>query len=379
MKSEPHLLGMVPIFEYPANRARIGAFELVLNLLDALNDVTSNRLDGVAQQVQSFLKFINCEIDRETMEQVRELGAIMIKSVQGQNADVDTVRNELDRTGDYRELHIATRWSVWDVIGRLERQEEDAPTGRARFIAVPALNERDESNFDFPGIANKFTTEKYRRLRESMDEVNWRALYMNEPIEREGQLYSEEELRRYFELPKGEPDAVIGVCDTKAKGSDYCVLPVAYKYGEDYYIADAVCDNNADTGVLEEKMARILADRNVQVCQFESNSAGWSIAEQVQKRVKSFGARCSVSTKPTTANKETKIIVNAPWVKEHCLFRDKSTYTRNSDYGRLIEQMMLYTVAGKNRHDDAPDAMAMLALYAQSFGMAKVRAVERPY
>jgi phage uncharacterized protein (putative large terminase), C-terminal domain len=282
-------------------------------------------------------------------------------------------------TGDYRELHIATRWSVWDVIGRLERQEEDAPTGRARFIAVPALNERDESNFDFPGIANKFTTEKYRRLRESMDEVNWRALYMNEPIEREGQLYSEEELRRYFELPKGEPDAVIGVCDTKAKGSDYCVLPVAYKYGEDYYIADAVCDNNADTGVLEEKMARILADRNVQVCQFESNSAGWSIAEQVQKRVKSFGARCSVSTKPTTANKETKIIVNAPWVKEHCLFRDKSTYTRNSDYGRLIEQMMLYTVAGKNRHDDAPDAMAMLALYAQSFGMAKVRAVERPY
>ena len=204
-------------------------------------------------------------------------------------------------------------------------------------------------------------------------------MYMSEPIEREGQLYSEEELRRYFELPKGEPDAVIGVCDTKAKGSDYCVLPVAYKYGEDYYIADAVCDNNADTGVLEEKMARILADRNVQVCQFESNSAGWSIAEQVQKRVKSFGARCSVSTKPTTANKETKIIVNAPWVKEHCLFRDKSTYTRNSDYGRLIEQMMLYTVAGKNRHDDAPDAMAMLALYAQSFGMAKVRAVERPY
>ena len=97
VRSEPHLLGMVPIFEYPANRARIGAFELVLNLLDALNDVTSNRLDGVAQQVQSFLKFINCEIDRATMDQVRELGAIMIKSVQGQTADVDTVKNDLDQ------------------------------------------------------------------------------------------------------------------------------------------------------------------------------------------------------------------------------------------------------------------------------------------
>ena len=97
VRSEPHLLGMVPIFEYPANRARIGAFELCISLCDALNNVTSNRLDGVEQTVQSFLKFINCAIDRETMEQVRELGAIMIKSIQGQTADVDTVKTDLDQ------------------------------------------------------------------------------------------------------------------------------------------------------------------------------------------------------------------------------------------------------------------------------------------
>lgn len=94
---EKHILGMVPIFEYPANRARIGAFELVIDLLDALNNVTSNRMDGVEQTIQSFLKFINCQIDRETMEKVRELGAIMIKSVQGQTADVDTVKTDLDQ------------------------------------------------------------------------------------------------------------------------------------------------------------------------------------------------------------------------------------------------------------------------------------------
>lgn len=97
VRSEPHIMEMVPIFEYPANRARIGAFELVITLCDALNDVTANRLDAVAQTVQSFLKFINCQIDRETMAQVRELGAIMIKSIQGQNADVDTVKTDLDQ------------------------------------------------------------------------------------------------------------------------------------------------------------------------------------------------------------------------------------------------------------------------------------------
>ena len=96
-RAERHLLGMIPIFEYPANRARIGAFELVIDLLDALNAVTSNRLDGVEQTIQSFLKFINCQIDKDTMDKVRELGAIMIKSVQGQTADVDTVKNDLDQ------------------------------------------------------------------------------------------------------------------------------------------------------------------------------------------------------------------------------------------------------------------------------------------
>ena len=281
-------------------------------------------------------------------------------------------------TGDYRELHIATRWSVWDVIGRLERQEMDAPTGRAKFIAVPALNEKDESNFDYPGIENKFTTERYRLLRDSMDDVNWRALYMNEPIEREGQLYSEEELRRYFELPPGEPDAIIAACDTKAKGTDYCALPVAYRYGEDYYIDGAVCDNG-DTGVVEEKLAVTLTQHRVQMAQFESNSAGWSVAEKVQKRVRELGGRCSISTKPTTANKETKVIVNAPWVKEHCLFRDKSLYRRNSDYGKFMEQMMTYTVAGRNKNDDVVDVLAQLALYAQSFETVKVVAFQRPY
>ena len=54
-----------------------------------------------------------------------------------------------------------------------------------------------------------------------MDDASWRALYMNEPIEREGLLYAEDELRRYFELPDGEPDGVVSICDTKDKGKDY--------------------------------------------------------------------------------------------------------------------------------------------------------------
>lgn len=67
---------------------------------------------------------------------------------------------------------------------------------------------------------------------------------MNEPIEREGLLYHEDELRRYFDLPNQEPDAILAVCDTKDRGSDYCVMPIAYQYGQDFYIEDFVCDNS---------------------------------------------------------------------------------------------------------------------------------------
>lgn len=93
-----HSLGMIPIFEYPANAARLGAFEIVLDLLDELNNIASNRMDGIEQYVQAFIKFINCEIDEEEYKKFLALGAIKVKSTQGQAADVDMVSNALDQS-----------------------------------------------------------------------------------------------------------------------------------------------------------------------------------------------------------------------------------------------------------------------------------------
>lgn len=92
-------LGCIPIFEYPANNARLGAFEIVLPLLDAINALESDRMDGVDQEIQSFIKFINCDIDEETFNAMKELGAIKVKSVDGQKADVDIVTTKLDQGG----------------------------------------------------------------------------------------------------------------------------------------------------------------------------------------------------------------------------------------------------------------------------------------
>ena len=97
IESAPHALGMIPIIEYPANNARLGAFEIVLPLLDAINDVASNRMDGIEQFIQAFIKFVNCDISAEDFSKLKDLGAIKVKSTDGANADVDIVTNELNQ------------------------------------------------------------------------------------------------------------------------------------------------------------------------------------------------------------------------------------------------------------------------------------------
>lgn len=274
-----------------------------------------------------------------------------------------------------KEIHIATRWSVHDVIGRLEQQYGGDP--RAKFVVLPALDDNGESNFDYTyGVG--FDRQYFEDMRMNLDEASFKALFMNQPIEREGLLYDIDELRRYFYLPEGDPDAIIGICDTKDKGTDYAFLPVACVYGQDYYIEDCVCDNGLPN-VVDARLVIVLTKNKVQMCRFESNSAGGRIAEKIQNAVKGKGGITRITTKFTSANKETKIIVNSPWVKEHCLFKDSSLYKRNSDYGRMIDMLTSYTVAGKNKHDDVPDGMAMLAEFAQSLVGSKVEVFKRPW
>ena len=279
------------------------------------------------------------------------------------------------KIGDHcKELHIATRWSVHDIIGRLEHDYGDSD--RAKFIVIPALDDNDESNFDYAyGVG--FNTKFYHEQRNIMEDASWRALYMNQPIEREGLLYQEDELRRYFELPDGEPDAILSVCDTKDRGTDYCGMPIVYQYGQDFYVEKIICDNS-NPEIVETRLVMALLEHKVQMSRFESNSAGGRVAQKVQEQVKAKGGHTKITTKYTTANKETKIIVNSPWVKEHCLFKDNSVIT-DKEYKKALNFLCTYTMAGKNKNDDIPDVFAQLSEFTQSLEGNKVSVFKRPF
>lgn len=274
-----------------------------------------------------------------------------------------------------KELHLATRWSVHDPIGRLQAMYADSP--KAQFLVMPAVDEDGESNFNYRyGVG--FDKAYFEDMKNNLDDCSWRALFMNQPIEREGLLYNEDELRRYFELPSDSPDAVISVCDTKDKGADYCVMPIAYQYGNDFYIEEIICDNS-NPEIVETRLVEVLLRHKVKLSRFESNSAGGKIAEKVQKEVKSRGGITRITTKYSTANKATRIIVDSPFVKEHFLFKDNSIIKNNKEYKRAIGMLCSYTMAGRNAHDDVPDAFSMLSDFIQSFETQTVRVIQRPY
>ena len=271
-----------------------------------------------------------------------------------------------------KELHIATRWSLHDVIGRLEQEYEDDP--RAKFIRFPALDENDESNFNYPyGLG--YTTESLHKQREIMDDASWRALYLNEPIEREGTLFAPEELRRYGELPDQEPDTILAICDTKEQGADYCVCPVFYQYGNDFYLESAICDNGK-VEVVQERVAQILVAHKVKQCRIESNRGGTMFAQIVEKRVRELGGMTSIQTKWTQSNKDTRIQINSALVKERILFKYDSPI---KEYREMMTQLTSYSMMGRNKHDDVPDALSLFVDWQMSDRANIVTIMKRPF
>ena len=257
-----------------------------------------------------------------------------------------------------KEIHIQTRWSVNDVVGRLKVLHEK--DGRARFISIPALDAEGNSNFEYKyGVG--FTKEYFQEMRSSMDDVSFRCLYMNEPIEREGLLYHPEEMRRYITLPREKPDAVLSIADTKNTGTDYFVQPVFAKYGDDYYLVDVICSDNSDYEAQYVRSVQLIIANHVEACRFESNAGGTRIAFEVNKRLTEANYYCNITENYSTKNKETKIIVYAPWVKQHVIFKDSSLYSTRDEYGVFMDMIFSYTMAAKAKHDDAPDVMAMFA------------------
>lgn len=288
-----------------------------------------------------------------------------------------------------KEFYIATRWSVHDPIGKLQQLYAGNP--RARFIAVPALDENGKSNFLF--TVNGFSEKYFNDAKESMDEISYNCLYQQQPVEREGLLLPPDKLKRFFfskeDVPDGcadeyiiipdkNADAIWAICDTKDKGTDFESLPIAYQYGDKFFFPDVVFDDTTDYDILDRKTADILIRHNPHKIRFESNNVGNRVAHNIQKMI-TGKCRAEIETKPTSANKETKILVNSDYIAKHFYFLHPSQYKAKSDYGLFMANVTTYTTRAKVPHDDGIDSLAMMAEYVQNPLGGKAMAMQNPF
>lgn len=276
-----------------------------------------------------------------------------------------------------KEVIQATRWSTMDPIGRIIRMYEG--NDRVKVISIPDIDPvTGESNYDYE--FGGFTVDFFHNQALLMDEISYKCLYKQEPIEREGLVFPEDKIRRYLNLPHGAPEIITAQCDTKGKGTDYFVLPVLAKYGDDYYCIDCVCDNTADYELQYENASNVLVNNEVQECEFERNAGGDRVAMEVNKRVESKGWVCNITDVPTETNKEARIYQFSAWILQHVIFKDKSLYTAKEPYGIMMNLLMQYSVSSAKQLDDVPDVFSNFAKrIVKGSRTAKAEAVMNPF
>ena len=276
-----------------------------------------------------------------------------------------------------------TRWSIYDVLGRMLNLLETNPAYknvRYKVINLPALDENDESNFDYD-YGKGMNTEQYKQRRAAMEEAgqlaDWLAQYQGEPIERNGQLFAPENMRFYNGvLPDREPDRIFAFCDTAFGGGDYVSLPVAYQYDTDVYIP-AVVFNNGNKKVTIPLVAGALMEHSVGSCAFEGTRTTADYKDDVNKILTDKGYRVNITMKApsTRMRKEERIFDKSPEIKE---FYYLDTAHRTPEYAAFMRCLHAFTITGKNKNDDAPDSLAGLADMIRR-SARKAQVIQRPF
>lgn len=254
---------------------------------------------------------------------------------------------------------IGTSWSINDPISIRKRLLEERPEyASRRWVALnlPALDENDESNFNYDyGVG--FGTEFYKQRRSSFEANNdiasWLAQYQQSPIERQGTLFEPTYMRYYNgELPEGEPDRIFMACDIAWGGGDYLSAPIIYQYGEDCYVHDLVYSNE-DKYVTRPLVIDAILRNKVQAAQFEANNGGSEYCEYITNELKKVGYKLNIRSVPAPTNKkkEARIFDKAPEIRE-LWFRDAKCRTK--EYSLAMQNLFSFTVTGRNKSDDFP-------------------------
>lgn len=283
--------------------------------------------------------------------------SLSLKRLEGRYQDYLNIL--VDRKNDgSRELMVGTRWNVADPLGRIEKQYKNNP--RYKFRKLPALNEKGESNFNYP--VKGFSTKYYHNMRDRLDKNEWMAKFMQTPFVREGLLFPADGLRYYNGiLPEGD-HRVVGACDVAWGGGDSLSMPIGYEYPNgDVYIPSWIFNKGPKEVTIPLVTGKIIGERLTEI-QFEANNGGDMYSDKVSSELEKHNYHCSCSYKKAPGNMEkmTKMIAYSGDIKKHFIFLDPDC--QDQEYSEAMDELNMTVQIGDNEHDDAGDGITQLAM-----------------
>jgi hypothetical protein len=365
-------------------------FTITLGNPDRFATVTCRGIDGTWTGAVDVSKDGYLYVDDLVRDREHSLSPMRME-----NTYQEYLNKMVDRKNDgARELMVGTLWNVLDPLERMRKQYENDP--RYRFRRIPALNENDESNFDYE--INGFSTAYYRDMREKLDKAEWEAKFMQRPFVREGLLFPTDELR-YFNgiLPDGDFRR-IGVTDIAWGGGDNLSMPIGAEYDNgDVYIYDWVFNKGPKEVTIPLVVGRIIGNQ-IRQTRFEGNIGGDLYCQYVDEKLQKQDYKCSCTSRkaPNKVEKLSKIIAYSGDIKRKFIFLDSHKitqeqmkkdadlgivrYRRNEEYQAAMDELTMFVSIGGNEHDDAADGLTQLEMFIENPNdVARVEATENPF
>lgn len=292
----------------------------------------------------------------------------------------------LDRMNDgAKKILVGTLWSVLDPL--IREEHENIGNLRARFRKIPALNENDESNFQYE--YKGFSSQYYINMRQRLDKAEWMAKFQQSPFVREGLTFPTEQLRRFDgNVPKDKCRTWAALDPAFGRG-DSLSMPICKDFGEtNKFIVDWVHDKRTIAFTIP-LVADKIQEHMITELKIEKNRGGDLFAEKLQEELDARGIRhCHITLEnaPVKMSKEDKISGYSDFVKRYFLFLtlkkwtedDNYEYHASDQYRKAIDEMTMFSAEGKNINDDAADSITQLAMMFENKTNTRAKIIASP-
>ena len=343
-----------------------------LNTPDRFATLTCRGIDGTWTGAVDISNGGYLYVDDLIRDRTESLSPIRLE-----NRYQDYLNVMVDRKNDgAKELMVGTRWNIMDPLGKNEEKFKNNP--KARFRKIPALNEKDESNFNYDyGVG--FSTEYYKDIRSRLDKNEWEAKYQQRPFVREGLLFPEDSLETYNGILPDADHRVVSACDVAWGGGDSLSMPIGYEYQNGkVYIPDWIFNKGKKEVTIPIVIGKLMGEEIRQIC-FEANNGGDMYKKYVDEKLEEYGYKCSCSDRraPGNLEKMSKIIAYSGTVIKNFVFLDREH--RSQEYQDAMDELTMFTQLGKNIHDDAADGLTQLAMAIEGGTIGKCEAMRNPF